>query len=347
MSTLTTRAGKGSPLTNTEVDTNFTNLNSDKFQANDNISVANLTVSGAVTMGVDASVTAAGTTQGTATALTKTYNIINTATANQGVKLQDCSAGLRVTVFNSTAVTIKIYPTTGESINDLSANTALSLGPDKGRDFIGISATQWQATDEGDAVAASTIDASGLASLDGGIDVDGVFTVADSTGNINTTGTLDVDGLSSLDGGIDVNGSNFTVATDGGVATAGDLSVTGATTLSGDLKYGVTAAITAAGSTQGDATALSETINVVTTASAAQGVKLKDAVAGLKVEIYNATAADIKVYPNTSDSIDGGTANAAKDLPAKTSMVLVCKDATDWQVQRPIAIYDSSGTLLN
>lgn len=347
MSTLTTRAGKGSPLTNTEVDTNFTNLNSDKFQANDNISVGNLTISGAVTMGVDASVTAAGTTQGAATALTKTYNVVNTATANQGVKLQDCSAGLRVTVFNSTAVTIKIYPTTGESINDLSANAALSLGPEKGRDFIGISATQWQATDEGDAVAATTIDASGLASLDGGIDVDGVFTVADTSGNINTTGTLTVGGLSSLDGGIDVNGSNFTVATTGNIATAGDLAVTGATTLSGDLKYGVTAAITAAGSNQGDATALSETINVVTTASAAQGVKLKDAVAGLKVEIYNATTNDIKVYPNTSDTIDGGSANAAKDLPAKTSMVLVCKDATDWQVQRPVAIYDSSGTLLN
>lgn len=347
MSTLTTRAGKGSPLTNTEVDTNFTNLNSDKFQANDDITVNDITVSGDFIVGVDASVTAAGTTQGTATALTKTYNIVNTATANQGVKLTDCAAGIRTTIFNSTTATIKIYPQTGESINDLSANVALSLGPEKGRDIVGISATQWQTTDEGDAIVGTTIDASGLASLDGGIDVDGAFTVADSTGNIDTTGTLDVDGLASLDGGIDVNGSNFTVATSGNVATAGDLAVTGATTLSGDLKYGVSASVTAAGSNQGDATALSETINVVTTASAAQGVKLKTAVAGLKVEVYNATANDIKVYPNTSDTIDGGSANAAKDLPAKTSMVLVCKDATDWQVQRPVAIYNSGGTLIN
>ena len=35
------------------------------------------------------------------------------------------------------------------------------------------------------------INASGLASLDAGIDVDGAFTVADSTGNVVTTGTLD------------------------------------------------------------------------------------------------------------------------------------------------------------
>ena len=39
---------------------------------------------------------------------------------------------------------------------------------------------------------------SGLASLDGGIDVDGAFTVADSNGNVSTSGTLGVTGLSTL-----------------------------------------------------------------------------------------------------------------------------------------------------
>jgi hypothetical protein len=32
MATITTRVGKGSPLTNTEVDNNFTNLNNDKLE---------------------------------------------------------------------------------------------------------------------------------------------------------------------------------------------------------------------------------------------------------------------------------------------------------------------------
>ena len=32
MSTITTRSGKGSPLTNNEVDSNFTNLNTDKAE---------------------------------------------------------------------------------------------------------------------------------------------------------------------------------------------------------------------------------------------------------------------------------------------------------------------------
>jgi phosphoribosyl 1,2-cyclic phosphodiesterase len=37
-----------------------------------------------------------------------------------------------------------------------------------------------------------------LASLDAGIDVDGVFTVADTTGNVSTTGTLAVTGITTL-----------------------------------------------------------------------------------------------------------------------------------------------------
>jgi hypothetical protein len=32
MASITTRAGKGSPLTNAEVDANFTNLNNDKYE---------------------------------------------------------------------------------------------------------------------------------------------------------------------------------------------------------------------------------------------------------------------------------------------------------------------------
>jgi hypothetical protein len=38
MSTITTRSGKGSPLTNSEVDANFTNLNSDKSEKANNLS---------------------------------------------------------------------------------------------------------------------------------------------------------------------------------------------------------------------------------------------------------------------------------------------------------------------
>ena len=45
MATITTRSGKGSPLTNNEVDANFTNLNSDKIELT-NLSVTAASASG-------------------------------------------------------------------------------------------------------------------------------------------------------------------------------------------------------------------------------------------------------------------------------------------------------------
>ena len=49
MATITTRAGKGSPLTNTEVDANFTNLNTDKIEVGD-LSVSTGAASGGGTL---------------------------------------------------------------------------------------------------------------------------------------------------------------------------------------------------------------------------------------------------------------------------------------------------------
>ena len=283
MSTLTTRAGKGSPLTNNEVDTNFTNLNSDKFQSGDDITAGAVTFTGTLTAGINASVTAAGTTQGDATALTKTYNIVQTATANQGVVLPDCATGVRVTVFNSTAATIKIYPASSESIDDGALNAPITLAPNKVKEFVGVSATQY-------------------------------LTIIDDLENISATT----------------------------VTTSGDLTI-------GDyINHSVGASVSSAGSDQGTATALSNTLSVITTVSAdTTGVKLPTAVAGRTVTVFNSTSTNCKLYPNSSDTIDGGTADVAITLPANTSYTLSCKDATDWRVHRPLAVYDSSGTLLN
>lgn len=51
MVTIVTRAGKGSPLTNTEVDANFTNLNSGKAESASPALTGNLTLSGNATLG--------------------------------------------------------------------------------------------------------------------------------------------------------------------------------------------------------------------------------------------------------------------------------------------------------
>ena len=68
MSTIVTRAGKGTPLTNNEVDANFVNLNTDKIQTvtSADSSVAVTTPSPGV---VNLSVTASGDPAGTAVAM--------------------------------------------------------------------------------------------------------------------------------------------------------------------------------------------------------------------------------------------------------------------------------------
>lgn len=127
MATITLRATKGSPLTNNEVDANFTNLNTDKYEATDDISVGDVTATGDVTLAIAASVSAAGTVQGDATAITKTYNVVTSATANQGVILPTAASGLIIHVTNGTSVNIKVYPASSGTINSGTANAAIDV----------------------------------------------------------------------------------------------------------------------------------------------------------------------------------------------------------------------------
>lgn len=160
------------------------------------------------------------------------------------------------------------------------------------------------------------------------------------SGNNAAFGTLDASGLASLDAGIDVNGSLFTVDTSGNTATVN-------LTTTGDHTASITAAVTAAGTDQSGATALTKTFNVVTTATANQGVKLPTAAAGLRYNVVNGTSVNVKIYPNTSGTINSGTANAAIDLPAGATAQLIGTTATNWNTMVETVIYDSSGTRLN
>jgi hypothetical protein len=143
MSTITLRSVKGTPLTNTEVDTNFSNLNSDKYESGSSPSFADLTLTGSLTKSVAGTVTAAGTTQGDATALSKTVNMITSATANQGVKLPTAAAGLTVKVINTTAVTIKVYPNTSDVIDGGTVNVGVNLSPYSSVEFVAQDAVDW------------------------------------------------------------------------------------------------------------------------------------------------------------------------------------------------------------
>lgn len=64
MATIVTRSGKGSPLTNNEVDANFTNLNTDKIESGDTVAsltVTSIDINGGTVDGTNIGAASAGT----------------------------------------------------------------------------------------------------------------------------------------------------------------------------------------------------------------------------------------------------------------------------------------------
>ena len=89
------------------------------------------------------SLSAAGTTQGTATELTAADNELTTVGAGSGVALASAiAAGDQQTVFNAGANAVKVYPPVGMKINALATNAPMLLGVNTGCIFKFISTTR-------------------------------------------------------------------------------------------------------------------------------------------------------------------------------------------------------------
>jgi hypothetical protein len=148
------------------------------------------------------------------------------------------------------------------------------------------------------------------------------------------TTTIDATDLSSLDGGINVN-DNFIVTAAGNITqTSGELSLSAET-------------ITGTGSNQGDAAAITSTYNIVNAGTLNTGIRLEVAKLGFIINVVNATAVNIKLYPATSGTINGGTVNTAISIPSGSSSQLVGVSATDWKTLVETVIYDESSVRLN
>lgn len=91
-----------------------------------------------------------------------------------------------------------------------------------------------------------------------------------------------------------------------------------------------TATVAAAGADQAGATAVTTGFTLVTGADDSKGVRLPTAAAGNVCIIRNSAAADLKIYPATSDAINAETANANITIVDNTSTMLVAYDATTW-----------------
>ena len=87
--------------------------------------------------------TAAGTTQGTATACNASRVRVTTATALQGVQAYNaCTNDSQFFINDGTGTTIVVYPPTGNTINNLPVNTGVQLANNTSLLLIKISSTR-------------------------------------------------------------------------------------------------------------------------------------------------------------------------------------------------------------
>jgi hypothetical protein len=134
-----------------------------------------------------ASVSAAGTTQGTGTALTSDHNVITTAASGTGVVLPTATIGRRIVVENKGANAVKIYPASGATVDALAANASITLPVDGVMFFNASSTTQWYSSYN---LYTSATAAAGVTSFSAGST--GLSPATATTGAITLAGTLAV-----------------------------------------------------------------------------------------------------------------------------------------------------------
>jgi len=165
----------------------------------------------------------------------------------------------------------------------------------------------------------------------GGTTQTGAITLGQSTAaqtlNLATGATATATTKTVNIGTAGVSGSTTTINI--GSAVSGANSTT---TFGGFVIDSISAAVSAAGSTQATATALVSNINNVTVvALAADGVRLPTAVAGMRILVRNSDSADIlKIYPATGAQINALGANTSISLAISTSIQLFATSTTQW-----------------
>lgn len=108
-------------------------------------------------------------------------------------------------------------------------------------------------------------------------------------------------------------------------------AVTIGSTSGGILGFGNVGTKAAAGSAQGNATAITNQITYVTASDGAKGVALPAAAAGLVRVVYNTVASQgLLVYPASGDDINDGTTDEPITIEGKSMAMFFAMDATSW-----------------
>jgi hypothetical protein len=108
-----------------------------------NVSATNVIATGYHIRSVGTGISAAGTAQANATALTTEFNQVSTVTSGSGVRLPTAVAGMAISITNTSANSLLVYPATSAAINSLSANAAFTQAAGSTLQFIAMTSTQW------------------------------------------------------------------------------------------------------------------------------------------------------------------------------------------------------------
>jgi len=111
------------------------------------------------------------------------------------------------------------------------------------------------------------------------------------------------------------------------------------------LKLSLSNGLTAAGTTQGTASNIGASINIITTVAAGTGVILPNAgsLLGSRIIIFNQGANTLNIYPNVGSSIDGGAANIPITLAAGKLIEVMNTTATTWYQTIPVPATGGGG----
>ena len=106
------------------------------------LNAADIILTGQISASTQTGISANGTNQSTATLITSAINVIGTANSGQGVILPQ-TTGATITLINSSANAVLVYPNSGAAIDSNYANVPLTLNPAIILQIISSSTTQW------------------------------------------------------------------------------------------------------------------------------------------------------------------------------------------------------------
>jgi len=285
--------------------------------------------------------------------LAQTISAVKTFTAKPVITLDDTSDGVvdvltvthsssdnNATAGDGAGISFQLENATGTStVEEWAAldvlSTTITNGSEDGDVKLSVMAngavTQALLVDSSDqslTIGANATDADGFSKLR-------IFPVTTAKGSLLLTATANTgDDVLTITNAAHGQATTLTLP-DGGQAAASFVLTEGAATVNGVKTFGSMPIIpsttkAAAGSVQGDATALATGMNQVTGADATKGVVLPAAVAGTQVYVANTAGATLEVYPNTSDKINALAADTAITMAATTSAMFIAFDAEFW-----------------